>query len=185
MSSGWPRRPAGIPLRNFVFSAGSAVMRFSQTGIDDLRGQDGIHAHAATTPFRAEFARHLRDRAHRHAVGDVAATERSDARERADVHDAPAAPPRASGVRLPDTYRIGQARGFARSAPRRRARFPRVVRAHLRPRRCRENRSAQTRDRAAQTSRGFAPARRRCSSRRGLGIRGCERPWPSPRHRRR
>ena len=53
--------------------------------------KDGVHTNAAAAPFGAEFAGHLRDCTHGHAVCDVTATESSHARERADAHDAPAA----------------------------------------------------------------------------------------------
>ena len=58
-----------------------------QARIDDLSGGDAVHTDAAMAPFCAQFAGHLNHRPHRHAVGDVAATQRRRTGERADVHD--------------------------------------------------------------------------------------------------
>ena len=90
MSSGWPRRPVGMPLRYRVFEAGVCGDACLESWIEHLRRKDGVHPHAAAAPFRAQLAGHLRHRAHRHAVADVAAPQRRCAGQRTDIDNAAA-----------------------------------------------------------------------------------------------
>ena len=73
----WPSQPsrrdtgeeAGFERRVLLHAGG-------QAGIDDLGRQDCVDSHATPAPFGAQLARHLYDRAHRHAVCDVSAAHR-------------------------------------------------------------------------------------------------------------
>ena len=82
------RRDAAQPLVLERRVGGHALF---EARVDDLRGEDRVDAHAAAAPLGAQFARHLHDRSHRHAVGNVAAAQRRLTGERADVEDAAAA----------------------------------------------------------------------------------------------
>ena len=58
-----------------------------EAGVDDLSGCHAVDSDTPVGPFGAEFACHLDDSAHGHAVGDVSATECGAAGEGPDIHD--------------------------------------------------------------------------------------------------
>ena len=79
-----------MPLRYRVLQVGVCGDACFQSGIEHLRRKDGVHPHSTAAPFGAQLASHLGHRAHRHAVGDVAAPQRGGAGQRTDIHDAAA-----------------------------------------------------------------------------------------------
>ena len=64
---------------------------FFQGRVQHLCRKDRVNTNASRRPLGAEFAGHLDDGRHRHAVGDVPPPQSGDAGDRADVDDAASA----------------------------------------------------------------------------------------------
>src|SRR5260370_2206180 len=81
----------GDPAQELIAKLGRFSDPSFKPGIEHLCGKYRVDAHAMAGPLGAELACHLRYSAHRHAVSDVAAAERADTGERADIDEAAAA----------------------------------------------------------------------------------------------
>lgn len=75
------------------FKAGVIVHAQLEAGVDDLCGGDAVDSDPAVRPFGAEFACHLDDGTHRHAVCGMASAQSCGAGEGADIHNGTAALP--------------------------------------------------------------------------------------------